>query len=92
MTALLPVPLSWFTSAAEAVGNIPQDASSWLTSTAGSVASGMEGAAVALLGDVWDVLSGPVFVIIGAVIAVIALGWAFKNEIIGLAAFALAAA
>jgi hypothetical protein len=86
-------PFQWWTDFADAntagqarditgLGDIPQAVSGWLASTAGAIASGIEGAMVAVLGDVWDVIAGPVLAIIGALIILFFVVWAFKNEII----------
>jgi hypothetical protein len=69
-----------------------QLAASWLTSTAGDMASGLEGAMVAILGDLWGVIAGPLEVLVGVVIIIIVLGWALKNQIIQLGGLALKAA
>jgi hypothetical protein len=94
-------PASWFTpeltSNAAALGSAvatgpSQLAASWLTSTAGDMASGLEGAMVAILGDLWGVIAGPLEVLIGVVIIIIVLAWALKNQIIQLGGLALKAA
>jgi hypothetical protein len=60
----------------------------FVTSTAGDIASGLEGGVVALLGDVWATISGVVLTGIGLGIIILVLLWAFKREIIDTAALA----
>lgn len=64
----------------------------WLTSMAGDIASGIEAGIVGILGDIWDVIIGPVLVVIGAVIIIWTLGFAFRNQIMSVAITAAAAA
>lgn len=64
----------------------------WLGGIGGSIASGIESGMVAIFGDIWDVIVGPVYVIIGVIIVVVTLGYAFKNQLIQLGGLALAAA
>ena len=78
--------------AASAVDSFQGGIGQWLTNLGGELASGIEGAVVAVLGDVWDVIAGPIEVIIGLVIAFIVLGWAFKNQLIQLGSIAAMAA
>jgi hypothetical protein len=90
-------PLDWFTegaaATAEALGGLatgPSEAvSSWFQSTAGDIASGFEGAAIAILGDVWDVIVGPLEVIVGAVIIILVIAFAFRNQLIQLGGLAM---
>ena len=67
-----------FGSAGQAVGD-------WLSSTAGYIASGMEAGAVALLGDIFDVVIGPLEVMLGTLIIVLTLAWMNRNSIGNLA-------
>jgi hypothetical protein len=78
--------------AATAAAKAQTGLAGWLASVAGDIASGLEGAMVAVFGDLWDVIVGPVEVIAGAIIIVIVLGWAMKNQIIQLGGIALRAA
>jgi hypothetical protein len=88
-------PLSWFgdlenpaqagAQVGAAVGGAQTALNSWLSSTAGDLASGLEGAMVSILGDVWDVIVGPLEIITGAIIIFLVLSWAFKNQLITIA-------
>lgn len=86
-------PLDWWTDGLEAALRIPQDvgalATNWLTGIGGQVASGIEGAMVAIIGDIWNVITGPLEIIVGAIIIIIVLGWAFKNQVIQLGGLAV---
>jgi hypothetical protein len=75
-----------FGSAGQVVGD-------WLSSTAGYIASGLEAGMVALLGDVFDVVVGPLEVIVGLLIIIVTLSWMSRNGIgqIGQLAFQVAA-
>lgn len=57
--------------------------STWLSGIGGAMASALEGGFVALLQDIWHVLAGPVYIIIGAVIALFTLGVYFRRPIMG---------
>jgi hypothetical protein len=60
---------------------------SWLKTTAGGIASGIEGGIVSLLKDLWDVIIGPVEIITGAVIFALGLTLLFKDDLTGIASF-----
>jgi hypothetical protein len=88
-------PLSWFGDPVQAgaqvgaaVAGAQTSLNSWLSSTAGDLASGLEGAMVSILGDVWDVIVGPLEIIAGAIIIFLVLSWAFKNQLITIAMLA----
>lgn len=57
------------------------DITNWISSLGGMIASGLEGGVVTLLKDIWNVVSGPLLVIAGIVIAVVVLIVYFKNDI-----------
>lgn len=57
--------------------------SSWLTSTAGNIASGIEAAVTAFLTDIWDVIIGPVEVIVGAIIFLMGVTLLVKDDLTG---------
>lgn len=85
--------MSWwndFTSAVNDIigsgnpGDVATNISNWLTSPGGGIASGIEGGIVAFLKDLWDLILGPVEVITGAVIILIAVGIALRNDVIGI--------
>ena len=58
----------------------------WLGSLGGMIASGLEGALVAFLKDLWDVILGPVEVIAGVLLAIVILLWAFRDDLASIAA------
>lgn len=65
--------------------NAPSAVQNWFKSLAGQLASAFETGFLALIKDIWDVVVGPVEILAGALIVVIALGIAFKNDVAGLA-------
>lgn len=65
--------------------SIPNPIDSWLKGLGGAIGSGLEGAAVAFLNDLWDVILGPLEILAGALLAVFVLVFAFKNEIMSVA-------
>lgn len=83
---------AWITSANTA-GNSPGSAvggaanvvgnavGGWLSSLGGMIASGIEGAFIAIFKDLWLVIEGPILVIAGALLALMMIGWYFKNDI-----------
>jgi hypothetical protein len=91
-------PLSWFgdlenpaqvgAQVGDTIAGAQTTLNSWLSSTAGDLASGLEGAMVSILGDVWDVIVGPLEIIAGAIIVFLVLSWAFKNQLISIAMLA----
>jgi hypothetical protein len=86
-------PLTWWEDASKDVIDLPGDvadaAGSWLSGIGGDIGSGIEAGAVAIFGDLWDVIEGPLLTLLGVVIIVITLSWAFKNQIIHFGAAAL---
>lgn len=75
------------TGQAHAVSDLPTvgGPSSWLASIGGALASGLEAGFVQLLKDLWNVVEGPVLIIIGVVVAVVALSIYFRAEIASVA-------
>jgi hypothetical protein len=58
----------------------------WIGSLGGMIASGLEGALVAFLKDLWDVILGPLEVIAGVALAILILLFAFKDDLASVAA------
>jgi hypothetical protein len=79
-------PVDQIRALTEAGTDVGNAISSFITSTAGEVAAGLEAGMVALLGDIWTVISGPVLTAIGLTIIILVLLWAYKREIIDVAA------
>lgn len=63
-------------------GGVAGDVNSWLSSVGGSIASGLEGGVVALLRDIFNVVVGPLEIVVGVVLIVFALVLAFKNDML----------
>jgi hypothetical protein len=59
--------------------------SNWLSSLGGLIGSGLEGGFVALLKDIWAVIVGPLEIITGFIIVAVALGLAFKDDLLAVA-------
>lgn len=57
----------------------------WIGSLGGMIASGLEGALVAFLKDLWDVILGPIEVIAGVALAILILLFAFKDDLASVA-------
>lgn len=55
---------------------------------AGDLASGIESGFLAIIKDIWDVILGPIEVILGVVIFIAALVLAMKNDLIAIAGMA----
>jgi len=75
-----------FTGAVEDIvkGTTPTNpVSNWLGSTGGAIASGIEGGVVAFLKDIWDFILGPVEVITGVIIILIAFGILVRGDVLG---------
>lgn len=68
--------------------NITDPVAAWLSSMGGSIASGLEGAGVAFLKDLWNVILGPIEILIGSAIAMVILVYAFKDDLMSIAAIA----
>ena len=79
-------------SAGRSLAGLNGGISDWLAGVGGDIASGLETAFVAFFGDLWDVISGPVYVLIGVVILMFTLGFAFRNQIIQIGTIAAMAA
>jgi hypothetical protein len=86
-------PISWWedgvTDVLDLPGDLADEAGSWLSGIGGEIGSGIEAGAVAIFGDLWDVVEGPLLVLLGAVIIIITLTWALKNQVIAIGAAAL---
>lgn len=59
-------------------------AGSWLSSSAGSLASGLDAAFVAFIHDLWDVILGPLEIILGAIIFMLGLTILVRNDMTGI--------
>lgn len=93
---------SWITASTQG-GTIPgggviQDIghalnpSTWLSSIGGGIASGIESGFVNFFKDVWDVVIGPVEVVVGAIIILFTLILYFRNDVMALISLAARAA
>lgn len=89
-----PAADTWITSATQG-GSIPgggviQDIghalnpSTWLSSIGGGIASGIESGFVNFFKDIWDVVIGPIEVVVGFVIILFTLILYFKNDVTAL--------
>jgi len=65
--------------------------SSWLSSTAGEIFSGLSTAIEKVLEDVWDVVLGGLQIVAAVILLLIAFSFAFKNGLLKLAPLAAAA-
>jgi hypothetical protein len=76
---------------AQTVGWWPSwlDPANWLKGIGGQIGSGIEAGLVSLLKDVWDVILGPLEILMGVVLAILVLIFAFRNEIASIAAIAM---
>lgn len=80
---------NWWNDFTSAVGDIvdgttpTNPVSNWLGSMGGSIASGIEGGVVAFLKDLWDLIIGPLEVITGIVIILIAFGILIRGDVLG---------
>lgn len=70
----------WFSGI---TGDLTKPITDFIQSLAGQIAAGLESGLIAILGDVWKVLVGPLELIAGALIAVIAFGLLFRNDVVG---------
>jgi hypothetical protein len=66
---------------AQGVTGLPSAVQSWFASVGGQIASGLEAAGIAALKDVFDVIIGPLEIIVGAVLILFALTFAFKDDL-----------
>jgi hypothetical protein len=83
-----------FVDKEEQGGTLPNlNPASWLSDIGGKLASGIEGGVITILKDIWQVIEGPLLVILGIIIAMWVLVIYFKDDIMKLApAIAMAAA
>ena len=65
--------------------------SSWLSTTAGSIFSGLSTGVEKVLEDVWDVVLGGLEIIAAVILLLIAFSFAFKNNLLRIAPLAAAA-
>jgi len=76
----------WITSHNAQVPNpvnaIQKGVTGWLSGLGGQLASGLEAGLMQSLNDLWNVIVGPVEIIIGVVIAIITIGWFLKDDIL----------
>lgn len=56
-------------------------ADSWLTTTGGWIAGGIEAGLLAMLADLWNLIIGPIEVITGAGFIILAFLLVFKDDI-----------
>lgn len=70
---------------------LPDPLGNWLRSLAGEIGSGIEGAFVALLKDLWDVILGPLEIIAGALVAFVIIAYIFKDDLAAVAPMIIAA-
>lgn len=62
--------------------------SSWASSMGGSIASGLESGFLAIIKDLWDVILGPVEIILGALLILFAIIFIFSSDITRVAGIA----
>jgi hypothetical protein len=62
-------------------GGVAGDVNSWISGIGGSIASGLEGGVVAFLRDIFNVVVGPLEVVVGAVLIAFALVICFKDDL-----------
>jgi hypothetical protein len=67
------------------IANAGSTVQNWLTSMGGSIASGLEQGFVSLLTDIWDVIVGPVEVVIGVLFVLGTFILYFKDDLMSLA-------
>jgi hypothetical protein len=58
--------------------------STWLSGLGGLIGSGIESGIVSMLKDLWDVIVGPVEILIGSLIAIFVLAIYFRDDIGGI--------
>jgi hypothetical protein len=75
-------PLNWFSGLAGAADSA---VTGFFSDIGGKIAAAIEAGFVALFGDVWRVIVGPLEILAGALIIVVALGIAFKHDVAGIA-------
>jgi hypothetical protein len=64
-------------------------ATQFFQALAGQIAAGLEAAGVAILLDIWRVIAGPVEILAGILLFIIAMGIAFRDDIAGVAMLAM---
>lgn len=69
------------TASSQAQVSATSPADAWLSSAAGGIAGGIEGALVAFAHDLWDMIVGPLEVFLGASLIIIAFLLLFKDDI-----------
>ena len=79
-------PLNWAGDVSKWFGSNVGD---FFKGLAGQLAGAFEVGALAIFKDVWYVISGPIEILAGALLALIALGIAFRNDIAGVAMAAM---
>jgi hypothetical protein len=77
---------SYITNASNAGGiHLPNlNPFSWLGSLGGMIGSGIESGFVSSLTDLWDVVIGPLEVLIGGIIVIVTLIMYFRSDVINL--------
>ena len=79
-------PFYWIAGPTDTVTHaLEEKAESWLSSTAGDIASGLEFGIDAMLGDLWQVIAGPLEIIVGVIVIVIVIGWALRGDLLAFA-------
>jgi hypothetical protein len=66
---------------ASGAASLPDAITNWFSSMGGYIATGIESGFVSLLKDVWDVVLGPLEVIVGVVLILFALIFAMKDDL-----------
>jgi hypothetical protein len=73
--------IGWFTG----IGNdITKPITDFFKSLAGQLAAALEAGILAVFKDLWDVIVGPLEILAGVIIVIIALGIAFRADVAGL--------
>jgi len=71
-------------------GTIANAITGWFTSTAGSIATAIESGFLSIFKDLWDVIIGPLEVIVGAILIIMAIVFLTKDDLAQVAtAFAM---
>jgi hypothetical protein len=75
---------NWFKDVTGLASSSVSDAiSDWFKSLSGQIASGFETAFTAIFKDLWDVMVGPLEILGGALIALMAFGLFFRYDVMG---------
>jgi hypothetical protein len=88
ITNFITIPFNVAAGSPSAAQHLPTSLPSvgnWLNSLGGAIGSGIEGALVSFLHDLWDVILGPLEIIAGAGLAIVILLYAFKDDLGSLA-------